>query len=64
MDNIKIDNIKVDCEKKMVLYALNYAKEIILFQHRQSSPGSPFPPLKPITDGIRMLTNGKLPWEE
>lgn len=54
---------KVDCEKKLALYALNHAKEIILFLHRNTPPGSPFPPLGPITSAIRMIEESKMPWE-
>ena len=57
-----MEDIKVDYEKEIALYALRYAKDIIEFQ--QLILSGPKPPLGCINDAIRMITEGKFPWEQ
>ncbi len=54
-------------EKEIVLYALDYAKDIIDFQCQELGILThrifPKPPLDCINDTIRMIATEKYPWE-
>ncbi len=55
-----MDNI----EKELALYALRYAKDIISFLCSQMPHSAPPPPMNPINDTIKLITEGVLPWEK
>ena len=50
-------------EKKMVVYALGYAKQIIATQQTLLPIGSPLPPMSCLDDVLTMLETGVKPWE-